>query len=408
MDLIIRSAKLRKKEGLWDIGIKDGKIEKIEKKIEEKGKKEIDAGERLVTESFCNAHLHLCKVYTLQMMDELALKSYHGAGMGAAMTAIELAARVKEKYAVDWIVPNVRNTLRLAAIHGNTHIRAFADVDSKAKLIGVEALLKAKEEFKGIVDLQVVAFPQDGVVREPGTVELIDEAMKMGADVVGGIPWIEFTEEDEQTHIDEMMKIAKKYDADISMLVDDAGDPGLRTTEKLAVATIKADHIGRSLAHHARAMALYPGPYFKKLAALLKKAKLGVVSDPHTGPLHAKVKELLEEECLVVLGQDDIVDAYYPFGQNSMLEVGFLNVHLLWMTAYEDMEKIYDMISIDAGKSMNVKNFKLEVGNPAHMVVLDAKSVYKALMYHKEPLHVISHGKLVDKEAMKKGLNPEL
>jgi len=408
MDLIIKNAKLRGKEELQDIAIKDGKISKIGGKIKGKAKKEINADGRLVTESFCNAHLHLCKVYTLQMMDELALKSYHGAGMGAAMTAIELAARVKEKYAVDWILPNVRNALGLAAINGNLHIRAFADVDSKAKLIGVEALLKAKEEFKGIVDVQVVAFPQDGVVREPGTILLIDEAMKMGADVVGGIPWIEYTEEDEQTHIDEMVKIAKKYDTDISMLVDDAGDPGLRTIEKLALATIKSDHIGRSLAHHARAMALYPGPYFKKLAALLKKAEMGVVSDPHTGPLHAKVKELLEEGCLVILGQDDIVDAYYPFGQNSMLEVGFLNVHLLWMTTYREMEKIYDMITIDAGRAMNVKNFKLEEGNPAHMVVLDAKSVYKALMYHKEPLYVISHGKLVDKEAMRKKLNPDL
>jgi len=408
MDLIIKNAKLRGKEELQDIAIKDGKISKIGKKIKGKAKKEINADGRLVTESFCNAHLHLCKVYTLQMMDELALKSYHGAGMGAAMTAIELAARVKEKYAVDWILPNVRNALGLAAINGNLHIRAFADVDSKAKLIGVEALLKAKEEFKGIVDVQVVAFPQDGVVREPGTILLVDEAMKMGADVVGGIPWIEYTEEDEQTHIDEMVKIAKKYDADISMLVDDAGDPGLRTIEKLALATIKSEHIGRSLAHHARAMALYSGPYFKKLAALLKKAEMGVVSDPHTGPLHAKVKELLEEGCLVILGQDDIVDAYYPFGQNSMLEVGFLNVHLLWMTTYQEMEKIYDMITIDAGRAMNVQNFKLEEGNPAHMVVLDAKSVYKALMYHKEPLYVISHGKLVDKEAMRKKLNPDL
>lgn len=408
MDLVIRKCALRNKEGHYDIGIKDGKISKIGKKIKEKGKTEINAGGNLVTESFCNAHLHLCKVYTLPMMDELALESYHGEGMGSAMTAIELAARVKEKYDVKWILPNVRNTLRLAALNGNTHIRAFADVDSKAKLIGVEALLKARDEFKGIVDVQVVAFPQDGVVREPGTVELVDKAMKMGADVVGGIPWIEFTEADEQTHIDEMMKLAVKYDKDISMLVDDAGDPGLRTLEKLALATIREGRIGRSLAHHARAMSLYPGPYFKKLAALLKKAGLGVVSDPHTGPLHAKVKELLEENCLVILGQDDIVDAYYPFGQNSMLEVGFLNVHLLWMTTYGGMEKIYDMITIDAGKAMNVKNFKLEVGNPAHLVVLDAKSVYKALMYHKEPLYVVSHGKLIDKDEMRKGLNPDL
>jgi len=399
-DLIISNAQLRKQTGNFDIGIEKGVIKKIAEKITEKAKTTIDAKGNLVTESFVNTHLHLCKVYTLQMMDSKALTSYHGANMGAAMTAIELAARVKEKYDESWIIKNVRKALKSAARHGNTHIRAFADVDSKAKLIGVKALLKAKEEFKGIVDVQVVAFPQDGVVREPGTVDLVKEAMDLGADVVGGIPWIEFTDAHSQTHIDEMFKIAQKYDADISMLVDDAGDAGLRTLEMLAVKTIETGRIGRSLAHHARAMCLYPEPYFKKLVALLKKAEMGVVSDPHTGPLHAKVKELLEENSLVVLGQDDIADAYYPFGRNSMLEVAFLNVHLLWMTTFPEMEKIYDMVTIDAAKAMNVKNFEIKVGAPAHLVVLNAKSVYEAIWAHDEPLHVISHGKLIDKAAM--------
>ncbi|MDQ7821331.1 MAG: amidohydrolase family protein [Candidatus Eremiobacteraeota bacterium] len=401
MDLIITNGRLRHREGKYDIGIEKGVIKKIAKSgtlKQEKKTEVIDARGNLVTESFCNAHLHLCKVYTLQMLDEKALKSYHGSDMGSAMTAIELAARVKEKYDEKWIIKNVRQCLKHAARNGNLHIRAFADVDSKAKLEGIKALLKAKEEFKGVVDLQVVAFPQDGVVREPGTVKLIDEAMKMGADVVGGIPWIEFTEADEQTHIDEMMKLAKKYKTDISMLLDDAGDPGLRTLEMLAVSALKNGWEGRCLAHHCRAMALYHTPYFKKISALLKKAQMGVVSDPHTGPLHAKVKELLEEGNLVCLGQDDVADAYYPFGQNSMLEVAFLNVHLLWMTTFPEMEKIYDMVTIDAAKCMNVKNFGLAEGKDAHLVVLNGESVYEALWYHREPLHVISHGKLVAKE----------
>ncbi|PKK90986.1 MAG: cytosine deaminase [Candidatus Wallbacteria bacterium HGW-Wallbacteria-1] len=400
MDLIITNARLRGKEGTFDIGIDAGNIKAIEKAGTLSGTNSIDAAGNLVTESFCNAHLHLCKVYTLQMLDEKALKSYHGGDMGAAMTAIEQAARVKENYNASWIIENVRRCLRHAALNGNTHIRAFADVDSKAKLEGMKALLQAREEFKGIVDLQVVAFPQDGVVREPGTVELVEESMKMGANVVGGIPWIEFTDADEQTHIDEMMKIAKKYNADISMLVDDAGDAGLRTLEMLAVTALKNGWEGRCLAHHARAMSLYPTPYFKKVSALLKQAGMGVVSDPHTGPLHAKVKELLEEGNLVCLGQDDVADAYYPFGHNSMLEVGFLNVHLLWMTTFPEMEKIYDLITIDAAKCMNVKNFSIQVGNPAHLVVLDAPSVYEALWYHKRPQYVVSHGKLVDREKM--------
>ncbi len=397
-DIVIRNAKTRKLEGLVDIGILDGKIKTIKEKVDEKGSIEIDAKGKLVTESFVNAHLHLCKVYTLMMMTEEALKDYHGEDMGKAMTAIELAAKIKERYDEKWILPNVRRALKLAALNGVTHIRAFADVDSKAKLEGIKALIKAREEFKGIVDVQVVAFPQDGVVREPGAYELVREAMKMGADVVGGIPWIEFTEEDEQEHIDKMFEIAKEFDKPVSMLVDDAGDPGLRTLEMLAIKAIKEGWEGRVLAHHARAMALYPKPYFMKLVAILKKAKMGVISDPHTGPLHARVKEMIEEGALVALGQDDISDAYYPYGRNNMLEVAFLSSHILWMTTSEDMEKLYDMITVDAAKAMGIKNFGLKEGNDAHLVILKEENVLEALRNHDEPAYVISHGKLVDKE----------
>ncbi len=400
MDIIIRKAKVRSADALVDIAIAGGRIADIAVNIQAKGRTEIDAEARLVTESFANPHLHLCKVYTLPMLDEAALKDYHGEGMGKAMTAIELAARVKEKYDRAWIIQNVRRAVARAAIFGNTHVRAFADVDRQARLEGVKALLQARAEFKGIVDIQVVAFAQDGVVREPGAAELIREAMALGADVVGGIPWIEYTEAGEQQHIDEIFAIAKSFDKSVSMLVDDAGDPGLRSLEKMAVTAIEQGWQGRVLAHHARAMALYPKPYLQKVAALLKAARMGVVSDPHTGPLHARVKELLAEGVLVCLGQDDISDAYYPFGRNNMLEVAFLAVHLLWMTTATEMEQLYDMITVKAAQAMGLTDFGLKPGAPAHLVILDAPNVLEALREHAAPATVISHGQLVDVKAM--------
>jgi len=397
MDILIRNARLRKKTGNWDIAVSEGVIEKIARRINGRPRRKIDARGKLVTESFVNAHLHLCKVYTLMRMNETALKDYHGEGMGKAMTAIESAAKIKDNYDVKWILPNVRRALRSAARFGNTHIRAFADVDSKAGLIGVKALIKAREEFKGVVDVQVVAFPQDGVVREPEAADLIREAMDLGADVVGGIPWIEFTEKDEQEHIDKMFEIARVYNKNISMLVDDAGDPGLRTLEMLALATLREGWEGRVLAHHARAMSQYPEPYFLKLVALLKQARLGVISDPHTGPLHARVKEMLHEGALVALGQDDVSDAYYPYGRNNMLEVAFLNSHLLWMTTEAEMEQLYDMITVDAARAMGLKRFGLRKGNPANLVVLHEENVLEALRNHGAPRFVISHGRVVSK-----------
>jgi cytosine deaminase len=400
-DVIIRRGSLRGLTGTFDIAIAQGKVAAIQPKLENaQAGRELSADGSLVTESFANPHLHLCKVYTLQMMDEAALKDYHGADMGKAMTAIELAARVKDKYDESWIIVNVRKALAQAALYGCTHLRAFADVDSKARLEGVKALIRAREEFKGIVDVQVVAFAQDGIVREPGAADLMRQAMALGADVAGGIPWIEFTEADTAEHVRFIFDLAQEFNKDVSMLVDDAGDPGLRSLEMMAVETIRRGWFGRSLAHHARAMALYPTPYFQKVAALLKKARMGVVTDPHTGPLHARVRDLLAEKVLVCLGQDDISDAYYPYGRNNQLEVAFLASHLLWLTAAADMETLYDMITTQAAQAMGVKDFALKVGAPANLVVLSEPSVLEGLRTHASPKYVISHGSLVDRAKM--------
>ncbi len=393
-DLLIRNAKTRKGgEELTDIGIVGGKIKKIAKNLTGKAEKTIDAEGKLVTESFVNGHLHLCKVYTLDMVGEEALSSYAGGSMGGAMTAIELAAKVKERYDEKWIIENVRKALKLAVKFGNTHIRAFADTDTKAKLEGVKALIKAREEFKDSVEVQVVAFPQDGVVRDPGAEDYVRQAMDLGADVVGGIPWIEYTEEDEKRHIDLMFEIAKKYDKDISMLIDDAGDPTLKTLEMLAVKTIEEGWEGRVTAQHARAMQLYPDPYYRKVEALLKNAKIGVISDPQTGPLHARVIELYNAGVGIALGQDDISDAYYPYGRNNMLEVAFLASHLLWMTTLADMEILYDLITVRAAQALGISDYGLQEGKAAHLVVLREESVREALRNHQEPRRVIKGGR---------------
>jgi cytosine deaminase len=399
-DILIKHAQLRGQTQETDIGVRGGKIIALAEHLEGDSESTINAQRNLVTESFVNPHLHLCKVYTRQMMDDEALTGYHAEGMGKAMTTIELAARVKENYAEGWIIKNVRRALAQAAMHGNTHIRAFADVDSKARLEGMKALIRAREEFKGIVEVQVCAFAQDGLVREPGASELMHQAMKMGADVAGGIPWIEYTEADIRAHIKEIFDLAQEFEKDVSMLVDDAGDAGLRSLEAMAVETTRRGWQGRALAHHARAMELYPQPYFQKVAALLKQANLAVVSDPHTGPLHARVKELLEEGVTVCLGQDDISDGYYPFGRNNMLEVAFLAAHLLWMTTNRELETLYDMITVNSARAMNINDHSIKIGVPANLVVLEAPNVLEALREHAAPLYVISHGKLIDRAGL--------
>ncbi len=400
-DIAIRRARLRGRDRLAEIGIKQGRIVAIGEDLDRRGIKEIDAGGNLVTESFVNPHLHLCKVWTLPMMEEEALKSYQSDAMGKAMAGIELAAKIKEKYAESWIVENARRAVALAALHGNLHIRAFADVDSKARLEAVKALLRVRDEFRGVVDLQIVAFAQDGIVREPGALELMQEAMALGADAVGGIPWIELTDADAAKHVKFCFDLAQKFGRDVSMLLDDAGDPGLRTLEMMAVETIERGWHGRALAHHCRAMSLYPLPYVQRLARLLQAARIAVVTDPHTGPLHARVKELLAEGVVVCLGQDDISDAYYAFGRNNMLEVAFLASHLLWMMTRQDVEKLYDMITVDAATAINLPGFRLMQGAVADLVVLNQPDVIEALRFHEPPAHVIKSGALVDQARLR-------
>src|SRR5262249_38694754 len=160
--------------------------------------------------------------------------------------------------------------------------------------------------------------------------------------------------------------LARDFGKDVSMLLDDAGDPSLRTLEMMASAAIRRGWEGRALAHHCRAMSLYPEPYLQRLAGTLRRARVAVVTDPHTGPLHARVRELLAAGITVCLGQDDISDAYYPFGRNNMMEVAFLASHLLWMMTRTDIETLYDMITVSAARAMNVADFGIAMGQPAH------------------------------------------
>jgi cytosine deaminase len=264
------------------------------------------------------------------------------------------------------------------------------------------SLLAVKEEFRGIVDLQIVAFAQDGLARMPGADSLMRAAMEMGADVVGGIPWIESGDAGAWAHIRFCFDLAREFDKDVSMLLDDAGDPHMRTLQMMATEAISRGWNGRALAHHCRAMGLYPPEVFRELVVVLRRAGVSVVSDPHTGPMHARVADLLAEGVNVCLGQDDISDAYYPFGRNNMLEVAFLAAHLLWMTARAEIETLYDMITVAPARAMNITGFGLEIGAPANLVVLGHSDVVEALRFHEAPPWLISHGRVVDLARMRK------
>ncbi len=394
-DIVIRNSRLRGKEGTYDIAISNGVITDIGDHVEGRGEYEIEAYGGLITPPLVNPHLHLCKVYTYTMIGEEALREYQGGRMEGSMRAIEIASRIKEKYREDWIMRNAERALREAVRHGTLFIRGFADTDTKAGLEAVRALLKLREKYRGIVDIQVVAFPQDGILRDPGTEEFLWRAVEMGADVVGGIPWIEYTRSDMEEHIDKVFEIALEKDRDVAMLTDDTGDPSLETTELLAVKTIKNKWSGRVSACHARSLALKPRPYLDRLSALLRRAGVSLISDPHTGPLHLPVKYMISRGVNVALGQDDISDAYYPYGRNNMLEVAYLASHITWSMTPADMELFLDMVTWRAARAMRLGNYGINVNGRADLVVHRAKTAYELVWMHGKPTHVIRNGRII-------------
>jgi len=392
--LVVADATLRGRDGRWQIGVDDGRISAVGGEPLS-GADEIDAAGGLVTESFVNGHLHLDKVYTLDRIGDAALTAYTSGEMASALHSIDLASAVKDDYDRSWIEPNARRAVLEAVRHGVRHVLAFADVDTKAKLEGVIPLLALREEFRGVVDLQVVAFPQDGLLRDPGAEDLVREAVGLGADVVGGIPWIEPTDDDAREHVRRMCALAAEHGRRVAMLVDDAGDAGLHTTEMLATAMIEFGLVGRGVANHARAVGLYDRPALERLADLARRAGLGFVSDPHTGPLHLPVRELTAKGIPVALGQDDIEDAYYPFGRHHLLEVAFLAAHALEAVDTAGIELVYDAVTTTAAKVLGVAGHRLEIGGNADLVVHHHPSLREVLAEHAAPAYVIASGRLV-------------
>jgi cytosine/creatinine deaminase len=392
--LVVADATLRGRDGRWQIGIDEGRISAIGREPLS-GREELDAAGGLVTESFANGHMHLDKVYTLDRIGDAALTAYTSGEMGSALHSIELASAVKDDYDRSWIEPNARRAMLEAMRYGVRHVLAFADVDTKARLEGVIPLIALREEFGGVVDLQVVALPQDGLLRDPGAEDLVREAVGLGADVVGGIPWIEHTDTEAREHVRRMCALAAEHDLRVAMLVDDAGDATLQTTEMLAAAMIEHGLVGRGVANHARAVGLYARPSLERLAGLARRAGLGFVSDPHTGPLHLPVRELTGMGVPVALGQDDIEDAYYPFGRHNMLEIAFLAAHALEAVDSAGIDLVYDAVSTTAAAVLGVTGHRLEVGGNADLVVHREANLRRVLAEHAAPAYVVASGRLV-------------
>jgi cytosine deaminase len=349
----------------------------------------------LVTEPFADAHLHLDKVRTLPLIGDAAIAAYTGAGMAESARSIDLASAVKRHYTVERLVPGIREALADGVANGVLAVQAFADVDTAAGLVGAQAVLAVREEFRGLVDVAVVAFPQDGVLRDPGSADLVEQALDLGADVVGGIPWIEESADDQRVHVEWACALAARRGLRVAMLTDDAPDPRYETTAMLAEAMLRHGLTGRGVACHARALGHYDDDRLAAFFDLARRAGLGLVSDPHTGPVALPVERALAAGIPVALGQDDIEDAYYPFGRHNLLEVAFLAAHLLDMRSSAQQEVLVDLVTTSAARVLGRPDPVLREGGPADLLVHGAARTVDLLARHAPPAAVVRGGRVV-------------
>ncbi len=413
MDLLIRNARLRGFKRSMDVGIQDGRIAAIEAKMPGGAAEEVEGGGRLLTPGFVNIHCHLDKCLTGAWAEV-----WERASTGSP-EAIPAAKKVKERFTESDIIERATRALETSVLAGTTAIRAFADVDTVGGLLSVRSLLKVKEKFRRALDMQVVAFPQEGILRDEGTQELLEKSLELGADVVGGIPWYERDPEAAKKHTDIVFEIAKMHDRDVHALIDDNTDPESRSIEYFLRKAIREGFRGRVAASHCRGRLDSPDePYARRIVDLASEARATVVENSHVslfmygrGEGHpvrrgvTRVREFLEAGVNVAVGQDDIDDPYYPFGKGDMLELAFIMCHAAHLGTPGEMESAYDMVSFNPAKGMRLDGYGIGVGLKADLVLLEASSVHEALRLRQEPLVVLKRGKIVAKTQTKRELH---
>jgi len=405
MELLISNARLRNCTDIMDIAVDNGRIKQI-KKTGELNKSNfddvIDAKESLVTESFSSPHIHLDKV----LIGESIVNE-----SGELWEAIKRTWNFKSNYTCSDIVKRASRVIDKQIGYGVTKFRTHVDIDSICGLKALEGLLKTKEKYRDTIELQIVAFPQEGIIKNSGTKERLIKAMEMGADVMGGMPHNENTEQDSIEHVKVIYDIAEDFGVPIDSHTDETDDPYSRTLEYMAAEKLRRNFPHAVTVDHICALMAYEPYHAERVINLVAKADIKVVTNPPTNMVlqgrkdqvaqrvgMTRVKELIDAGVTVTVGQDCIRDPYYPFGRGDMLEIANLAGHGAKMTLPDEIEHLYDMITYNARKIMELKDefYSLQEGAFADLVILKGVSnVWEAIRILPPGRIVLRKGKVI-------------
>lgn len=398
----ILNARLRGRSGLYRIELNGARIAAIsaQQAPAEANEGDIDAASNLVVPPFIEPHIHLDATLTAgQPAWNMSGTLFEGIERWGERKALVTHEDTKAR---------AKKTIDMLVDHGIQHVRTHVDVTDPT-LSALKSMLEVREETRHLIDLQIVAFPQEGIESFKGGRELMTEAIAMGADVVGGIPHFENTRDQGVSSIKFLMDLAERSGCMVDVHCDETDDPQSRFLEVLAEEARVREMGERVTASHTTAMGSYDNAYCSKLFRLLKQSKINFVSCP-TESIHlqgrfdtypkrrglTRVAEIDRAGMNVCFGQDSIVDPWYPLGNGNILRILEAGLHICHMLGYEDLQRGLDLITDNSARTLNLgERYGLEVGRPANLLVLSAPDDYEMLRTQGHALLSVRNGEVL-------------
>ena len=399
--MLLKNVHVDNHEEVVDVRILNGKFSEIKANLApHDGEEVIDGKENLLLPPFVDSHVHLDATLTAGQPEWNET--------GTLFDGIRIWSERKQDLTKEDVKSRAKKTLLNMVGHGIQHVRSHVDV-TDPHLIAARALLELREELKDQIDLQLVAFPQEGILSYPHGRELMEQAVKEGLDVVGGIPHFEFTTEYGWQSVHFLMALADKYDRLVDVHCDEIDDPASRNLEVLATEAYERGMRDRVTASHTTAMGSYNDAYTYKLFRLLKMSDINFVSNPlvnvHLGGRFdtypkrrgvTRIKELTGAGINVSFGEDDIQDPWNPLGDGNMLDAVTMGVYIAHLMGYNQLQDAFNYVTYNGAKTLHISdNYGIEVGKPANCILLNAHDFYNALNKHVEVLYNIRHGKVL-------------
>ena len=406
--MLVKNVHIHNREGLWQILIEEGKISRIfsQDEVFNYSGEILDGEEGIIYPPFVEPHIHLDATQTAGQPNWNQ--------SGTLFEGIERWAERKSLLSHEDVKSRAWKTLKWQIANGVQYVRTHVDV-SDPTLTALKAMLEVKKEIAPWVDLQIVAFPQEGILSYPNGEKLLDQAMEMGADVVGGIPHFEFTREYgvESMHI--AFDIARKYNKQLDIHCDEIDDEQSRFVETVAALALKYDMGEKVTASHTTAMHSYNNAYASRLFRLLKMSKIHFVANPlvnihlqgrfDTYPKRrgvTRVKEMLKNNINVCFGHDDVFDPWYPLGTANMLQVLHMGLHVCQLMGYGQINDGLKLVTENSAKALGLIDYGIQEGNSANFIVLPAENGFDAVRRQVPTRYSIRHGKVISETQLAK------